>query len=382
MQHQLLFYLYSSSYSSPVWKEEITDQVANVRLMWEIHGGIKTIELDLGLSWHDAWTWYSARHGQRLVVLDTMLDRPVAEGQIYGVGLAPWGARPVAMGPWQRLFDRLITDDPTDTDTTSDVLKSWLTTYASIVNSDQSNIAETSTQVGEWIPRDGGEYLGDIVAKFAAMSDSGNRQWNFWLRSAAMSGVLPQSPVAYYQPQGDDADIDWQFWREDLAPGGVELERSIFDLANNVVVRYSDEDGEQQVAAAASDSASQSEYWQRDVDESLGRATATPAEQYRNLYLSKFAQPILTQAFTLSAPFVLDGNGHQWPLWRVLANGGGYVRVNDLEPNTSLFSVSVDHAQTGQITTAEYDYRNNNLRLVLDTEDNRLDAILARAGLR
>jgi hypothetical protein len=74
----------------------------------------------------------------------------------------------------------------------------------------------------------------------------------------------------------------------------------------------------------------------------------------------------------------MDSSGDRWPLWQVIKNGGGYMRINDLYPSADLFSTSLDNKRIGQIMTAEYDDSNHALKVSLDTQDDSADAVLSQ----
>lgn len=232
-----------------------------------------------------------------------------------------------------------------------------------------------------WRLSDTGIYPGDVIRKLSAMSDGSLRQWNYWVESGPFNGVAPVKPVAHFQPQVNNGSFDWQVWKRDLGKAALTMERSIEDLANKVLVIYRDVTGnERTLTEWATDSESASTFWTREVIKSGGEMVAGGARQYRDLYVDKYSDAMLKRSFTITAPGISDAVGGRHPLWRVIAEGGGYLRFNDLYPAAELLNHSWDRARTGQIMTAEYDDRQASLRIVLDTEDERLDRMLARLG--
>jgi hypothetical protein len=232
-----------------------------------------------------------------------------------------------------------------------------------------------------WRLSDTGIYPGDLIRKLSVMSNNNLAQWNYWVESQVFDGVTPRKPIAHFQPQVNDGTFDWQIWKRDLARDSLTMERSIEDLANKVLVIYRDVAGnERSLTEWATDSDSVNKFWTREVIKSGGEMVPDAARQYRELYLSKYAEPMLKRSFTIGAPRIMDAGGSRWPLWRVIAEGGGYLRFNDLYPASELVYQSWDRARIGQIMTAEYDDQQATLRIVLDTEDERLDRMLARLG--
>lgn len=121
------------------------------------------------------------------------------------------------------------------------------------------------------------------------------------------------------------------------------------------------------------------DYWSVDVAEFESSMTETQANQYRTALLN--TDPTQRQSFVVTAPTIRDGSGVRWPLWEVIAQGGGYIRINDLYPASALFGTSLDTLSTFFITALDYDYKSNALRVQVDNPDARLDARLRRAQI-
>ena len=103
------------------------------------------------------------------------------------------------------------------------------------------------------------------------------------------------------------------------------------------------------------------------------------AEYWKKTILEAGATQV--QAFTVTAPTIRDGNGARWPLWEVIAQGGGYIRVNDLFPAAAIFGESNNSLTVFRITALDYDYTSNTLRINVDNQDRRLDVRLRRFGI-
>ena len=134
-----------------------------------------------------------------------------------------------------------------------------------------------------------------------------------------------------------------------------------------------------QLPKAAAFDTGTSIYRTREISVSEPQMTETQASNYAKLLIQ--TEPRQVQSITVSAPSIRDSNGAEWPLWEVVARGGGYIRINDLYPDASLFSTSLNGTTAFRITSLDYDNVSQSLRIGLDALDSRLDARLQRAGI-
>ena len=373
-------YHYSGTMASPTPHGKLPF-VSNIRLLWGIPGGAQAVEFNYDVDPITAYDFYVKNIGDRIVIADQFFDYPVAEGWIYGVALSPAGCSIMCRGPWFRHFDLFDDTAYPLTDTSSAILKASLTNFVPIISDDQDNIEETSFALdtdGTWELSNFGLYPGDLIPKLAAMSNSDLNQWNYWVRSAPFVGLTPQKPVAYFQEQVDDGSFNWQIFKRDIGRSGMTQNRNIEELANRVLIMYRDIDSnEHALTVWASDADSQSRFWTREAVISGGQMVPDGADQYRDFTLAKLKAPMLQNQLTITAPYILDSGGSRWPLWYPIKTGGGYLRINDLYPDTEIFSTSWDRKRIGQMMTLEYVDAENSLRVILDTEDSRVDALLA-----
>jgi len=381
----LYTYLYNNDVNSPTYEKDLTRDVGPLRILWEIPGGVQAIEFEYGANAQNAYDFYSDNIGKRIIVLDKFLDRPVAEGWIYGITISPAGCRILCRGPWFRHFDEIDDTAYSLNQTSSAIIKSSLTNHVPVISSDQSHIQETSFTLqadGTWHLSDYGLYPGDLIVKLAAMSNSDLNQWNYWVQSDMMDGVMPQKPLAYFEEQVNDGTFHWQITKADIGGNGITMERSIEDFASAVLVLYRDIAGnEQSLTTWATNTDAANTFWTREIILSGGQMVPDGAEQYRDLTLDKLSSPTLRRAFVISSRRIMDNNGALWPLWYPIKNGGGYLRVNDLYPSAELLDLSLDSKRIGQIMTAEYDGANHTLRVSLDMTDDRADALIAQMGV-
>lgn len=120
-------------------------------------------------------------------------------------------------------------------------------------------------------------------------------------------------------------------------------------------------------------------YWARMYREIRPEFDATQAAQYRDTLMAVYGRPVLQQAFVLSGPFIYGSGGGKFPLWRVIAENGGIMRLRDFYPDQELFNFSLDRERTFRIVAMDYTYSDNRLRVVPDSRDARLDILLAQA---
>lgn len=111
------------------------------------------------------------------------------------------------------------------------------------------------------------------------------------------------------------------------------------------------------------------------------RYTLTQAQAIGDAYLDFYSTGVQEFSFTITSPTIRNFYGARWPLWEMIAQGGGKLRVNDLYPAAAVLDNTLDTLTTFQITAMDYDYRTNRLQVHVDTPDGRLDARLKKAGL-
>lgn len=108
---------------------------------------------------------------------------------------------------------------------------------------------------------------------------------------------------------------------------------------------------------------------------------AAQAGYYAQMTLDQYDVVKQQIPFTITAPFVRDGNGARWPLFEMIAQGGGYIRINDLYPSGALTTQSLNNATAFFITALDYDHTNNEMRVNVDIRDSRLDVRLLQSGI-
>ena len=479
---RLYVYLYTNNLDSPEFVMDLTNNAEDIRLIWQIHGGLVSIEMPIGMNSVAAYDFYERYTGYRVVVLDNSLDVPVADAFITEISLTATGVRVVCNGFWWRHYDQLYAFDETakaandnddsnltynpvansfrDTEqdfsdfasvsppslykisvfndnnttswgyiggvfsddtavyvyqdydlttagwngedpsgktpqsyvvvlvynyyTTSEIVIDALTNEVPAISTDYSSIDDTGTVIGFWSPplEDGGMYPAEVIEKLASFSDSNNAQWNYWLENLPLDGVLPQKPKAHFAAQLNDGTANYNIYKWMLAGNSDSATRNIQELRNSVRVIYRDmEDGESAIAPETGpleDAASMTKYWRREIFASAGDAYEEIAETYAGLYLSKYKDALLSRPVTITSPWIYDEKGSRVPLWHPIKHGQSYFRLADLFPTPDMFSESWNRTTAGQAIEMEYSYKQNELRIFLDTESNELDALVAR----
>jgi hypothetical protein len=376
MSWQLRTVIYDGKVPS---QEDISGVSHGLLIRAAVHGGVQTIEFELADDYIDAYRWAYDHIGCKVYILDNGVTPPVAEGKIFEPAISQDGNRITAYGPWLAYCFSQVYNDTSSwvtTGTTSEQIKDMLTDDCPDVNSNQDNIDETSMNYFPWQPTNNA-YPGNLISKLAALSDVSNAEWYFWLQSAPFAGTTPQDPIPWFKSAGNVPGL-YTCWREDMAPGGLNLTPSLRELVNDLRVMYRDAVGTANQTASATDADSQARYGLRErYGMDLGLASATAAAQYRDMLLARYKDPQQSANFTLNT-WLYDQWGGKWPLWRAIADFPFKLTVNDLIPDTTVLSHTLDHKRTFITLTCEYDYDRNTLTITPDTEDNRADALLAR----
>jgi len=359
--------------------QDITDVARGLLLRSALQGGLQSIEFEIADDWQDSYRWAIDHIGSKVYVFDNAVNPPVAEGRILDCSITEQGNTITAFGPWLAYCYNQVYNNTSDwysSGQTGAQVDDILTDECPEVSTNQDNTDEPATNNFPWQPS-GNRYPGDLIEQLAALSDSSNNAWYFWLRSAPLSGMTPNDPIPYFKAETSITQV-YQCWREDMQPGGLELMPSLRDLANDVRVMYRNSAGRQRQTASTTDADSISRYWRKErYDFDLGLATATAANQYRNLLLARYKDIVQSASFTVNT-WAYDQYGGKWPLWRVIADFPVKWTVNDLIPDSTVLGHTLDDKRTFITLAAEYDYDTNSLRIVPDTQDTRADALLAR----
>ena len=221
---------------------ETLDDVANVGIRWQLPFGFTRLEFTIKVdSEQDAYDRYTTHHGQGLVLLDSFMDYPIADGWIYEVVPDNLHVTYVVAGVPRRmgrLFDTLGSYSP-DTSTHT-VLGDLLTDHlADVVSANRDNVDDMGTFLGASYDtgNTGGLSLDRIFSDLIRFGSSSDDLVDFWFESPALTnGLFPNKVVPYLKKRTATGDVDWQVDRRDL--DGVSLSRHIWDLITSVRIDY------------------------------------------------------------------------------------------------------------------------------------------------
>lgn len=127
----------------------------------------------------------------------------------------------------------------------------------------------------------------------------------------------------------------------------------------------------------------------RRVAEHRTELDSTQADQYAKALHDFFKVPVQSAAFVISSPWIRDANGVNRPLWAPIFEAGGIIQITNLFPAAVVsLAQATNNLDTFFITSLDYDYTSNQLRVGVNVPDSRLDArlaaikILGSAGIR
>jgi hypothetical protein len=287
--------------------------------------------------------------------------------------------------PTSKIVDSYVVFTVYNYKTTSECIEEALTNDVPAMSTNHLNIQDTGQIVGGYRPsiEEGGMFPGEFIEKMASMSDSSNRQWNYWVLHAPYNNSLPQKPIPYFEPQkaqtGVLAPYDWEI--DSLSVSESEIaSREMFELRNHIKVIYRnmEDDDLLEITDPASDDDSIDDYWRREAIVSGGDNTPETAGRYRDLYLSDYKDPVMGLPITINGPTINDRYGSPCPLWYPIKYCKSYFRQVSLFPEYGVTGFNRDGVFTGQAMSMEYTYRDNSLRIVIDTESSELAAVIAR----
>lgn len=128
----------------------------------------------------------------------------------------------------------------------------------------------------------------------------------------------------------------------------------------------------------AINSSAEASYWRVEYDSRQPEMNLTQANQYQTVYAGIYNQPITQNSITLVTPYLRDNKGALFPIWYLL-RFPCYFKIIDLMPKFSLFSTSLNSIDSFFAVALDYD--GYTMRVVPDTQDARLDAVLNQAGI-
>lgn len=231
-----------------------------------------------------------------------------------------------------------------------------------------------ATPVLRWTPDYDGDPVADVIRSMLALGDGTGKPIYFWLTDQPFyAGIHPRKLLAHLSIYSATHYATWQIWRRDMARN-PEVLRDFTNLWTSI--QLIEPDGN----AGTAQTNNTSTYWTRSAIHSGYGAIPSMAEQRALTEVNQLSDGTLRRPLYISAPRIKDGKGFRWPLWRMIAGGGGYLRVNDMFPDATLVQgAGYDRERQGRITTMDYNYGRNLMRVTLD-DDTRADRRIRDLG--
>ncbi len=358
--------LYPVDPTSTTLEDDLTFQWQNLQFSTKLPGGFSICSFQLKADLPAAWDWLSTKGFHRLVISDG--NKTLWEGRIEEPRLSSGCAGVTAYGYWASM-----TDNPYNTayNANMDVIfKAVLTASCPQISSDQSHITATG---GPAITSAANSSYLDIsaqslVLKLLDFSDTTlNAKWYFAVWESRIPYLFTRSVTS----------VDWLVSLEDLAQ--FKLQHRYGLLYNSVYAIYTAA-GVLSRTAVANDTTSQTKYGvtRQYAIPNLGEVAAATAQSSRDAFLANNKTVYPNLPTIVLGDRVFDTKGVKYPSSWVRA--GDVIRIKNLIPATGdLSTVAQNALNTFYIIETNYDATQGQNQLIVDTQNNNLDALLARS---
>ena len=373
-----------SSLFADIWDNDYNSPTKIIRIgpvspqvSWRNPGGLQrfyiTLPYQLSLQYKEYVDWV----GLRLIIYDGFCDRPIMDGTIIDIGMQSGFLTLLAVGPWWRLWDDYEKDNPALGDFTSTTITTALINHAgSVIASDMSNVESTAVSSYGFILPVQGMHVGRLIEEMMLAGDGKGQPLIFWFEFPQFGNDgKPQKPVAHMIALSTTESIDWQIYAKNRTFGASSIHRDIGDIATSITAIYNNAGTTAETNAATNNV---SIYWTRKRAISARGATVAMAMEVRDTELTRLSNPQIRRNIVIGSAQIMDKAGQKWPLWRILISGG-YLGNNDVGPDKSLFSTSLDYKRVGRITDMQYDHEAHRLSISLN-KSIKLDSMLASLG--
>jgi hypothetical protein len=359
--------LYNNDLAAPTQIIRDISNYSNLRFSTKLHGGFAKCSFSLTeYDMNKIYEWAWKRFGYRLVAYDLVNAKTLWEGRLQSNPFTLNSVQVNAYGYYSSLLDGIYS---TAYDDTADVvLKAMLTASCPAINADQSNIQALDTARDSAV---GDDYLDRPVQELAeylfGMSDSVMQKWYL---------AVWEDQIMYAFPR-DDTSVTWSVKAKDLQTFG--LTPGFENLWNAAYAVYRDVDDTILRTSVATDTTSIAKYGvQRTYTiPDLGQVAQADAEAIRDTWIADHKDIISSDSNLVLGETVYNTDGTTFPSSHVRA--GDVIQVKDILPSTEdLASPRRNGINTFYILETEYDAKNRTNRLVVDTESQSLEAILAR----
>lgn len=360
--------LYNSDLASPSLIADLTTRAEKTVFSTRLPGGFHLCNFNLRCSLVEAWDWITNRQFYRLLISD--VTNTLWEGRINSLGIVPSRDQGTILKVGVVGYYANLGDIPYSTAYNahaSVVIKAVLTANCSQISSDQTHIDATDITINS---TSGNDYL-DIYPqalfdKLLNFSDSTNGIWYF----AVWDNRVP------YLFKKDGTTVKWYISLQDFVT--LELTHRAETLWNSAYAVY-ESGGAVARTTVTNDTNSQTKYGvtRQYVVPDLGAVAVGNAQSYRDMILANYAQVYPRSTNMVLGNYVKDANGIRVPSYYVRA--GDVIRITDLVPTSlNLDSNTLDSLRNFYLVETDYDIDSHQLTIVPDTDNMKLDAILAR----
>lgn len=376
-QMQSLRVLIWTDYNKTTLLDDHTDNFTALSFSTALHGGFKLCRLTVPMPLERIWLYFERENlpGRHFAHIEILEEQTVVwEGRIMSVGFDPSGGNLAlnieAAGYWSSCRDQFYDSaDSSNTDWTSgthsvdEIIKELLTKECPDISSDQTNIDDSTLNVGG-IDLTDRDYPQNIIVSKLPMTSDGTDQWHF----AVWEGRVP------YFKQRVATTLHWTTFTSELGSGS-SLNQSAYELRNSILPV---KDGTEGTAGVLSDRRTGVPL--REYKLTIQKGTPTAAEnEERDRALAEKQSPQQSQRFQITGRVWSTKDSGAFigrPLWRVRA--GEVLRIADLVPY-SLTTPEFDALRTFFINETQYDAINNTLSIVPDRPSKDLLSMLIRS---
>lgn len=358
--------LYDNNLTTPVQIYRDISDYSGLKFSTKLHGGFSQCSFKINnTTIGENYDWAFKRPFYRVKIYDTEYSKTLWEGRLQG---SPFGLSDIeirAYGYYASLLDGKYATAYNDT--ADVVIKAILTAQCPQISADQTNIqaldADRDSSTAE-------EYLDKspqaLIEFLLGLSDSTKKKWYF---------TVWEDRVAYVFPRVDTT-VDWYVKARNLqsfslAPSYENLWNSCYAIYRNAGVLSR--------TTTATDATSISKYGitRTYVIPDLGEVALAGAEAVRDTWIEEHKDVISQDSNIKLGKYVVDAQGREWPSSHVRA--GDVIQIKDILPATEdMATPRRNGINTFYILETQYDVKLETNRLIVDTANNSLDAILSR----
>ena len=376
-QTQSLRVLLWSDYNKTELIDDFTDNFTGLTFTTGLHGGFKQCVIRVPMPIERIWLYFDRENlaGRFFSHLEILQEQEIVyEGRVMEVSFDPsgggMGLTLMIMGYWSACRDQFYdsadagnTDWTSGTHSVDEIIKEMLTEECPDINTDQTNIDDSTINVGG-IDLTDRDYPQNIIVKKLPMTSDGTDQWHF----SIWENRLP------YFKQRAVTTLHWTTFTSELGSGS-SISQSAVELKNSILPV---KDGTEGTASAQTDRRTGVPL--REGKLSIQKGTPSGAENAeRDRALLEKQTPTQSQKFIITGRVWDTSNDGAFigtPLWNVRA--GQVIRIADLVPYSAA-AAELDAIRTFYIIETVYDAMTNTLTIVPDRPSRDLITQLIRS---